>query len=119
MAEVTILVFRNKHMDHTESQELKKNRDTTRKWAVGRIMEICRGQIPLPIIISIGGVIMSVITGYYSGQLSNQAAVATVSERTAVLETSVPRLEDDVREVKGDVKLLLQRFGIESKAPEK
>ena len=63
-----------------------------------------KGQIPISIILTIGGVVGGSIIWIYGLVSPVKADLADVSERTAILETSILNTDKNVGEIKDDIK---------------
>ena len=65
-----------------------------------------KGQFNITIVGLMAGIsfVAAPIIAYFSAQAANQEAISGVSERAAKLETSVPRMEQDIRDIKDSLK---------------
>ena len=61
-----------------------------------------RGQINITLIGAMAAVsfIAAPIVAYFSAQAATKTDIANVSERTARLETSIPAIQQDIRDIK-------------------
>ena len=59
--------------------------------------------------ITVGTIIATSLASYFTAQMSTQAAISNVSERTAKLETSLPRIEEDIRGIKQGMDILVRQ----------
>ena len=48
--------------------------------------------------------VASPIIAYFSAQAATKEEIASISERAAKLETSVPRMEQDIRDIRDSLK---------------
>lgn len=63
-----------------------------------------KGQVPLPLVFTVGTMIAGSVMWVYNMTFEVKADVSEVSERTAVLETSVKNTDKNVQEIKDDLK---------------
>lgn len=63
---------------------------------------LTKGQIHLTLPLAMMGIsfVAAPIVAYYSGQAATREEIAHISERTARLETSVPAMQQDIRDIK-------------------
>ena len=60
------------------------------------------------------GLIASLTGSWFTSTLTVNNKISAASERTAVVETEVSGLKDDVAEIKADVKSLLKAFNVKT-----
>ena len=67
-----------------------------------------KGQIQMTIATTVALVsfIVAPIIAYFSAQAATKTDIANVSERTARLETSVPAIQQDIRDIKMSVQAI-------------
>lgn len=66
-------------------------------------MKPTKGQIGLGTLLTLGGMLVASVASVYGIKLDAQKDVAAVSERTAKLETSVPLMQEDLRDIKDSI----------------
>ena len=67
-------------------------------------------QITIPIAMGLIAFIVSPVAAFFGAQMTNKEAQSKISERTAVLETSVPRIEKSIDEIKDSIKSIEKTF---------
>ena len=62
----------------------------------------CKGQIQITILGVMAAVsfVVAPIVAYFSAQAATKTEIAEVSERTAKLETALPLMQQDIRDIK-------------------
>lgn len=76
------------------------------------ITKLIKGQIPFPLVMSIATFVAAPIVGYFTAQASIDDKIQEVENRTAILETRIPYIEQKVTETNEDVKDLKRALNV-------